>query len=241
MNLTRLIPPNNNPYAIFPREFLNWARLDLSVNDKRSIGNAIGNIKRAIHCRIDEIIGHTHIRDCKGWNQRASTRTKLDVLKELGIKYSSVADLLTDIRNIYEHSYKIIDYKKVGAYLEVAEMWLNISYQDYSFGKLAIKGIQPSTFEIVHNEKGCTLKEIQFLKSFDFDYIWDSRKEIHEVKKGNLTKKLMKDIDWETMLKYEAKHVVFSNTPNSAVYSLPASILTNIYKKALNHLTVSIQ
>lgn len=237
MILTRIIPKKSNPYFVTPREFLDWAKLDLKINDKRSIGNAIGNIKKAVHCRIDEIIDHTHIRDCKGWNPQANTPTKLVVLKKLGIKYAAVAGLLTTIRNTYEHSYQIVDYNKVEAYLDVAEMWLNISYQDYSFGKLAIKGIQTSKFEIVFNEQGIKLKEIDFSGRFDFDYLWDSKKEIHEVKKGELTIIPMNEVDWETMLKYEAKIIAFSNTPNKNVYSLPSRSLTSIYKKALNHLT----
>lgn len=42
-------PQETNNSTINAIEFLLWAKTDLKGNDKRSIGNALGNIKKAIH------------------------------------------------------------------------------------------------------------------------------------------------------------------------------------------------
>ena len=51
----------SNESIVTPREFLEWANLDLKESDNRARGNALGNIKKSIHCRIDEIIYETSI------------------------------------------------------------------------------------------------------------------------------------------------------------------------------------
>ena len=234
--LTKSVSAIRNANFVSPNEFLEWARKDLEQKDRRAIGNTIGNLKKAIHGRMDEIINTTHIKYCNDWNQKATTEIKLKVLNILGMKYSSVVALLTTIRNVYEHKYRIIEYNKSQAYFEIAEMWLTGSYRDYSFNKLAIKGLKTKQFGIHSGKNGIRIKELEFEKKFDFDYLWESKKEIHEVKNGKLKVIPMNTVDWETMLKYEAKHGVFSNASNKIEYTLPARALTNIYNKAKKHL-----
>ena len=227
-----------NSNTVSAKEFLEWAKKDLENGDKRSIGNGIGNIKKAIHCRIDEIIDNTHIKSCKGWNKFATTDTKLEALRLLNFKFTAVVSLLTDIRNKYEHQYKLPEYREAQGFLDTAEMWLDMSYSKYSFNKLAIVGLKTTDFGVSYSNNGTKLTSCRIVKSPCVDYIWDSKKEIHEIKNGVLTITSMDTMEWKKMAKYEAKHLVFTGTPNKPVHILPATILTSIYRKALKELLV---
>lgn len=233
MLLTIYRSKNNNPNMVYPSEFLEWAKEDLKINNKRAIGNAIGNIKRSLHCRIDEIIENTHIKYCKGWDKRCKTNTKLEVLKLLNIKYTSIVTLLTEIRNNFEHLYKLPEYNQVQGYIDTAEMWLNLSNNDYSFNKIAITKLQITSFGISDGMNGLKLTSCIIKENSDLDYLWDRKKEIHEIKNGIRRIIPMNTIDWKKMAKYEAKYLLFPGTLDKREYNLPAILLTSIYKKAL--------
>src|ERR1043166_6817802 len=83
------IPKPSDPAFVPPAEFLEWAITDLKGKNRRNIGNALGNIKRSIHCQIDEIVGRTRVTHCVDWTQRnTSTEDKLLVLTTLGVQRS---------------------------------------------------------------------------------------------------------------------------------------------------------
>ncbi len=227
-----------SPNSVTPFELLEWAKEDIKITDKRAIGNAVGNIKRSIHCRIDEIIENTHAKYCSDWNKRCNTRTKLKVLKILNIKYTSIVTLLTEIRNNFEHLYKLPELNQVFGYLDTAEMWLKLSYSDYSFNKIAITKLQTTNFGISDGINGIKLTNCVINNKSDLDYLWDRKKEIHEIKNGQLSIIPMYTIGWENMLKYEAKYIKYSTTPDDEIkeYKLPARLLTTVYKKAIKKL-----
>jgi hypothetical protein len=218
------------------KEFLVWAKEDLKTNDKRSIGNGLGNIKKAIHSRIDEIIDSTHVKYCKGWNKRADTDTKLEVLSLLNIKFTNIVSLLTEIRNNYEHLYKLPTYKQAQAYLATAEMWLDQSYEKYSFNKIAIVNLKTKDFGIHYSRSEIKVTNLTIDSNSNLDYLWDNKKEVHEIKNGKLQIKPMINFDWKTMAKYESKHLNFSGTHKISEHALPAKLLTHIYKKAVKEL-----
>ena len=115
-----------------PNEFLKWAISDLKGGDKRSHGNALGNIKKAIHSRIDEIINSTHLVFCCDWKWKdITTEIKLKILKDLGIGRGDIARVITEERNTYEHRYILPSLSTIRAYREIAELWLNESYKKY--------------------------------------------------------------------------------------------------------------
>lgn len=119
---------------VAPREFLEWAEKDLSAGDKRGRGNALGNIKKSLHSRIDQIIGKTHVRFTKDWNpKQASTEQKLDVLRQLGIHHDGIVDILTSVRNEYEHAYVLPSARVLKAHLHAAQLWIEMSYSSYEF------------------------------------------------------------------------------------------------------------
>lgn len=227
---------NRSPDKVTPNEFLEWAKEDLETNSMHSIGNGLGNIKKAIHCRIDEIIDNTHIRQCKGWDKRTDTNTKLEALRILNIKYTAVVSLLTDIRNKYEHLYKLPTYRQAQGHLDTAEMWLSLSYENYSFHKIGIVNLKTNGFGVSGGPDGLKLEQCKIDKDSNLDYLWESKKEIHEIKNGKLTIIPMDTIEWQKMAKYEAKHIIFSGTANKTQFFLTPRILTYIYKKAVKEL-----
>jgi hypothetical protein len=98
-----------------PSEFLSWAELDLQGTDKRSRGNALSNIKKALHSRLDEIICKTHVRFTRDWDpKRVTTPQKLEIIRALDIKHEAVIDLITSIRNQYEHDYIVPEVRNQG-------------------------------------------------------------------------------------------------------------------------------
>ena len=87
------------------QEFLSWAKSDLKGGDRRAMGNALSNIKKSIHSRIDEILSLSHLSFGKDWNSRATTDEKIALLKKLNIEHTSIVKIITKIRNTYEHQY----------------------------------------------------------------------------------------------------------------------------------------
>src|SRR5438552_14088133 len=107
-----------DPKFVAPAEFLSWALTDLKGSGRRNLGNALGNIKRALHGKIDELVGRTRVQQCHDWkNRNTPTDDKLEVLKSLGIEHRAVLKLITESRNDFEHTYLLPSLTEVQAYL----------------------------------------------------------------------------------------------------------------------------
>lgn len=229
----------DNSHFVTSTEFIAWAKEDLKQKTKRSIGNAIGNIKKAIHCRIDEILDLTHIKYCKDWSPRPNTDTKLEALSILNIKFSGVVTLLIKIRNDYEHLYKLANYIEAQQYLDTADMWLTYTYDKCTFNKISIPELRVSDFGVHYDHNSIPIVTSCVVdKTSGFDYFWDSKREIHEIKKGKLKIIKMNTVEWKKMAAYEAKHLRFQGTPNRSEFLLPSKVIINIYKKIANELVV---
>src|SRR6266566_9261738 len=114
-------PESILPGRVKPQEFLAWAERDLSSGDERGRGNALGNVKKALHSRVDEIIAKTHVRFTSDWDlKRVTTERKLDVIRQLGIQHEAIVDVMTSARNEYEHDYIVPTARIVRAHLHAA-------------------------------------------------------------------------------------------------------------------------
>ncbi|MHB0955677.1 MAG: hypothetical protein ACYC0X_04785 [Pirellulaceae bacterium] len=138
-----LYEPNPNHSAkVAPKEFLSWAENDLKSYDKRARRNALSNIKKALHARLDEIISWTHIRFSSDWDPPyVTTDQKLNVIRQLGIKHEAIVALITAIRNDYEHGYIVPPLNVVKAYLGTCELWLEKTYDIYDFHSVAFANL----------------------------------------------------------------------------------------------------
>jgi len=173
-------PPSNNDSAISAIEFLSWAKTDLKGNDRRSIGNALGNIKKAIHRRIDEIISKTHVPFAKDWSWFCNTDEKIKVLKRIGVEYRAIVNLITDIRNRYEHKYELPQLEEIRAYLEVTDLWLERSVKRYSFSPARIINLPVNAIKAITETNGnpAIINEVVFDKASKIIFFEDEKKQI---------------------------------------------------------------
>lgn len=127
---------------VLPSEFIEWADRDSRTGDRRAQGNAITNIKRAIHCRIDEYIGNTHVEFASDWNPRdVPTARKLDILRRIGVQEEVIVSVITEARNDFEHEYKLRPLRDVQMALAAAKLWIEKSYREHTFPKIAFGDI----------------------------------------------------------------------------------------------------
>lgn len=136
--ITRIVGRNeaepSDSRRVAPKEFLAWAEKDLAAGDRRGLGNSLGNIKKSLHSRIDQVIAKTHVRFTRDWNpKRATTEQKLDIIRELGLQHEAIVDFLTSVRNDYEHDYVLPTARVLRAHLHAAQLWIERSYAAYEF------------------------------------------------------------------------------------------------------------
>jgi hypothetical protein len=133
---------SNPPGRVKPGQFLTWAEKDLAGGDERGRGNALGNVKKALHSRVDEIIAKTHVRFTSDWHpKRVTTEQKLDVIRQLGMQHEAIIDVMTSDRNDYEHHYIVPSAQVVRAHLHAAQLWMEKSYAAYEFLPLGFGGL----------------------------------------------------------------------------------------------------
>lgn len=210
-----------------PREFLQWAISDLSGGDKRSRGNALVNIKKAIHSRMDEIINSTHLVFGHDWNWKAiTTEIKLKILKDLGIGRGNIAKVITEERNTYEHQYILPSLSTIRAYRDIAELWLNESYEKYYFSRIAIFGLP--TYEVI--VEGSGINKIVLSNEYKgITYFWDRKKECHQSSKNkSVTVKKYGSLTWKDILSLEKGCI--KRLGGKEIYNLSQSNLTKIFK-----------
>lgn len=226
--------PNVN--KISSKDFLDWAKTDLKGSDRRSRGNGIGNIKKVIHSRMDEIIAKTHLKYTNNWNPiLLNTDGKLKILKKLDIKYTSIAGLITDIRNKYEHSYIIPSLQEIRAQYDTTELWLNDSYNSYDFNPIGLSNLPMMGIGLTSTRPNnlSYVNMVNFKGNESVLYFWNSKKVIMTVKKdGSITKKNYSDYTWEEMLLLEAPIIKKINKASSTT-NLNQISMTDVYKKYL--------
>lgn len=218
-----------------PTEFLQWAKSDLNGGDKRSRGNALGNIKKAIHSRIDEIINSTHLVFASDWKWKTiTTEVRLKILKDLGIGRGDIANVITKERNTYEHQYILPPLRTIRAYRDIAELWLNESYGKYNFSRIAIFGLP--TYEVV--AEGGTIKKIVLSNIYrGITYFWDRKKECHQTAKDkSFTVTKYGSLTWKDILSLEK--VCIKGIKGKEIYNLSQSDITRIFNMYRQKATV---
>jgi hypothetical protein len=211
---------------IMPKDFLSWAKSDLKEGNKRSLGNTLGNIKKALHSRIDEIIKSTHITYAKDWDwKKVNTDTKLLILKKMGIAYIPIAKVITDIRNKYEHQYILPTKDRIEADYGTAELWLNDSYQKYGCNRIGIVNLLISDISQANNE----ITKLAFPRYANSTYFWDYKKAIVKTKKdGSLEIQKLDQLTWNDILNIEKGYIkALSKSKN--YYYLPQKKMTNVF------------
>lgn len=112
-------------YDINPAEFLSFARQDLEEDSEKGRVNAIGNAKRAIGCRADEILTFSNLKSFSS-HHRWALPYKLLVLRKLGISAPDMLrDYITSKRNIIEHEYVRPNREETRHLADITELFLS--------------------------------------------------------------------------------------------------------------------
>jgi hypothetical protein len=212
-----------------PRDFLSWAKSDLKGSDRRAVGNALGNVKRALHSQIDEVIRKTRVRFTRDWDAHCGTDTKVALLKKLGIEYRSIVSVITDIRNDFEHKYLVPKVGEARAYYETAVLWLDKLDESYSFQAVAIVGLQTSQFSVSGGASGSKVTAVEFSSPSKVTYFWDSKKMIVQVlPNGTTASTSYSDLTWREMIQRES---IYIKKSFNGFQALPQGELTSVFNK----------
>ena len=137
---------------VSPAEFLQWAIADIGPGGRRGIASAVTNAKRAIHCRINEIIFPFRVSFANNWPLRPDTDLLLKVLRRAQVPSQSVVRLLTDQRNAFEHQYRLPTQQDARAAVEIADLWVN-RCQDHVRPRITIAGLPILSFRVTYDSK----------------------------------------------------------------------------------------
>ncbi len=113
-------------YELTPWEFLSFARQDLEESSERGRINALSNAKRAIECRVDEVITLSHLKGIAS-RLKWGLPYKLLVLKSLGMPAPEVLKgYISSKRNLLEHEYLRLNNPEETKYLaDITELFLS--------------------------------------------------------------------------------------------------------------------
>ena len=120
----KLLWENVKLHEIDAQQFLAFAKRDLNEDSERGRINALSNAKRAINCRVDELLT---LFNFKGFaaQQRWNLPSKINVLRSFGVLTPDILKrLIVSPRNVLEHKY--ISPKEQGARdaVDLAELFL---------------------------------------------------------------------------------------------------------------------
>jgi len=110
-------------YEICAEDFLKFALKDSKGGDLRSRVNALGNVKRAIECRVDSLL-YNHCLHEKSEKERWFFPKKIEVIRKLGIVAPDILKKINKKRNELEHRYIKPTEDEVNDALGVAELFL---------------------------------------------------------------------------------------------------------------------
>lgn len=110
-------------FDIEAEDFLEFAKKDSEGQDLRSCVNALGNVKRAIECRIDSILFAYCLHkksEKEGWD----FPKKIEIIERLGIVAPSILKRINKKRNELEHRYVKPTPEEVADGRDVAKLFL---------------------------------------------------------------------------------------------------------------------
>jgi len=223
--------------AVASHEFLTWAKSDLKGSDRRAMGNALSNIKKSIHSRIDEILNLTHISCSKDWDSRVNIDKKVYLLKKLDIEHTSIVKIITKIRNVYEHQYTLpSDLTDIKAYYETTELWLNHSTKSLIKSRLALINLPVYSVQCGNDRVIKAIEFPQYVDRVNIIYFWENKKIVAKLTKDSREQsENMKDVEIANFIQWEKTHLKMSHQ-TEPYYLNPTNLskVFKIYKKSLH-------
>lgn len=111
------------PFDIKPKDFLDFAELDLNSNLPHRFVNALSNAKRALDCQVVcllDVFGLLKQADKKRWG----FPSKIDALKKIGILAPRILTKINNTRNLLEHEFANPNSEQVNDFIDVVALFL---------------------------------------------------------------------------------------------------------------------
>lgn len=114
-------------FELTPRDFIAFAEKDLEEedHDPYRFVNATSNLKRAVDCQLDSILGFLNLDDLYR-QKRLGVDRKLGFMRIAGIFNASSLDKLNKYRNRLEHHYELPNVEDVDVYFDVVSAFVTI-------------------------------------------------------------------------------------------------------------------
>lgn len=110
-------------YEICAEDFLEFAKEDSKGQNLRSWVNALGNVKRAIECRVDSLLFNYCLHK-KSEKERWDFPKKIEIIQQLGIVAPDILKRINKKRNELEHRYVKPTEDYVNDAIGVSELFL---------------------------------------------------------------------------------------------------------------------
>jgi hypothetical protein len=112
------------PWALLAADYLRFARTDLRGGSTRGDVNALGNAKRALHCRIDSVLYTTGFWK-RAERERWDFADKEQLMAEIQIVAPLILRRINKLRNRVEHDYAAPDDRdQLGDFIDAVELFL---------------------------------------------------------------------------------------------------------------------
>ena len=202
-------PPPSFGRRITPETFLDWAKQDIRGSSPRSAVNALNNVKRALHARIDEVLWVTRVQYSNDWNSRPRLEDKVKALKRIGISTTATVKILTARRNRLEHDYLAPTLDEVRSDVETCEMWISAS-ERYPRHRVTIGGLPCKNISIwesaKRNRKGV---EVEFKSSKGVVLFFsDAKRLLVKIDaQGSRSEKRFDSFNWKQLIDEQKKYL----------------------------------
>jgi hypothetical protein len=111
------------PFDIKPKDFLDYAELDLNSNLQHRFVNALSNAKRALDCQVVcllDVFGLLKQAEKKRWG----FPSKIDALKKIGVLAPRILTKINNTRNLLEHEFANPNSEQVNDFIDVVALFL---------------------------------------------------------------------------------------------------------------------
>ena len=133
-------------YDISSSEFLSFAKQDLEEDSERGRINAIGNAKRAIECRADEILTLSNL---KSFFSRTPLYLKIQALNKLGVVAPpELMRYIASKRNLLEHEYVRPSREEARNLVGITELFLSATDKYVEKGYISSATLTTLTGEV---------------------------------------------------------------------------------------------
>jgi hypothetical protein len=215
----------NSNSCITPEQFMEWAKRDLDSGDRRAAVNALSNVKRAVHAKVDEVLWALRVEYSRDWPGQPGIDDKLKALKRIKVPTSAIVKVLTERRNWLEHRYRPPRLDDVRSDVEAANLWLEKSAL-YPRSRIVIGGLPTTLFSTIHSSK--RQKEgvqVESAPPVRVVFFWDARRQVVEMQPdGSVVETPFSDLGWKELIDAQRPFILDSG------HVVPRRLATRIFR-----------